>query len=428
MAFLSHKEHNMERNHIPMSEIELLVAFLTHLKIPFSQYPLTDIETTLSDGGIRDTLDLKRDALLAIKNIHENILKENTFFHLTDEFFCRYIFFLHPYDLEKPFCLIGPFLTEETQVLATEKLKTQAYPATWLPLLKTYYRTLPCLSTEEGLLAGLSTMADLLWGAKSYKTEKLTWELPALNFISTLPLDLQKRQEIFLQMENFENLYKSETLLLHAISQGHTQQAKDILNNMPVYAFDLRTAVLRNMKNYSIVLNTLFRRAAEQGGVHPAYIDPLSSDYVYRIELLSRSDNFIDLWMDMITKYCNLVKNHSIKNYSLPVQKIIIRIDLDLSADLSLKANADYLNMNPSYLSALFKRETGFNLTEYVNKKRIEYAAYLLISSDLSISNVAQNCGILDDNYFTKLFKKYYQLTPSQYKQQHLAQKYTILN
>ena len=101
--------------------------------------------------------------------------------------------------------------------------------------------------------------------------------------------------------------------------------------------------------------------------------------------------------MDMVKEYCLLVKKHCSNNYSLPIQRVITYIDTDLTADLSLKALSDSLNINSSYLSTLFKKETGMTLTNYVNKKRIEHAVYLLSSTDMQIQNIAQYCGIPDE-------------------------------
>ena len=94
----------------------------------------------------------------------------------------------------------------------------------------------------------------------------------------------------------------------------------------------------------------------------------------------------------------------------------MIHIDSQLSADLSLTAMANMLQINASYLSALFKKETGVTLTEYVNKKRIDDAILLLNSSDAQIQTIAQHCGITDVNYFTKLFKKQVGKTPKEYR------------
>ena len=91
-------------------------------------------------------------------------------------------------------------------------------------------------------------------------------------------------------------------------------------------------------------------------------------------------------------------------------------MDYDLTADLSLKANAEALNVNASYLSTQFRREVGKTVTEYVTERRMDLAARLLLTSGLQIQTVAQHCGMSDVNYFSKLFKKQFGVTPRQYR------------
>ncbi|MBQ8852224.1 MAG: helix-turn-helix domain-containing protein, partial [Oscillibacter sp.] len=170
------------------------------------------------------------------------------------------------------------------------------------------------------------------------------------------------------------------------------------------------------MKNYCIICNTLMRTAAEQGGVHPVYLDSVSSDFARRIELSRTVEGVQQMMREMVQSYCRLVKKHSMRNYSSVVQRAITYIDADLSADLSLRTLAAAQNINASYLSSLFKKETGETITEHVNKKRIEHAVHLLQSSKLQVQSIAQHCGISDVNYFSKLFKKHMGMTPREYR------------
>ena len=118
----------------------------------------------------------------------------------------------------------------------------------------------------------------------------------------------------------------------------------------------------------------------------------------------------------MIRKYCILVKEHSLKNHSQLIGRVITLISYDLSAPLTLKYIASTMNVNASYLSSAFRKECGETLTDYVNRKRMENAAYILSHSNKQIQTVAEECGILDVNYFIKIFKKQYGITPSQYR------------
>ena len=72
--------------------------------------------------------------------------------------------------------------------------------------------------------------------------------------------------------------------------------------------------------------------------------------------------------------------------------------------------------MNPSYLSRLFKEETGISLTEYINQQRIRAAKNYLQLDTTTITEVAFMVGYNDVNYFIKRFKKIVGLTPTQYR------------
>lgn len=223
--------------------------------------------------------------------------------------------------------------------------------------------------------------------------------------------------KFFQRVQLVEQRYEMENQLMELVRKGQAEQVRLSLSNLPQSALERRVDPTRDAKNYSIILNTIMRKAAEQGGVHPVYIDRLSMEYALRIEQTSYWDGFMALWAEMAQGYCQLVRKHVLRHYSPPVQKVVSRIDFDLTADLSLRAMARALNLNASYLSTLFRQETGETLTNYVNRKRTEHAVYLLLSTQLPVSAVAQSCGVSDYNYFTKLFKKFHGMTPVQFRQ-----------
>lgn len=173
---------------------------------------------------------------------------------------------------------------------------------------------------------------------------------------------------------------------------------------------------VRNAKNYAIILNTLLRKATEEGGVHPIHIDKISSTFAKKIELQTSEKGISQLFKEMVRKYALTVKNHSLKGYSKMVRRVMIQVDTDLASDLSLSSQAILLNVNPNYLSTVFKKETGHTLTEYVTGKRIEHAVFLLNSTNMQIQTIAQYCGIPDICYFTKTFKKYIGKSPTEYR------------
>lgn len=226
------------------------------------------------------------------------------------------------------------------------------------------------------------------------------------------------KDDVVLNAYSLEQRYALENQLMQAVSSGKLYNAEMFFNELSSMQLEKRLDnPVRDMKNYAIILNTLLRKAAENASVHPLHINQLSTQYAFKIESINSQASFMSLLKEMIRKYTLLVKNHSLKGYSMYIRKIITAINQDLTDDLSLKALAKALNVNPSYLSTLFKKETGLTLTEFVNQKRIEHALLLLNSTDMQIQTVALNCGIPDVNYFTKLFKKIVGKTPKEYRE-----------
>lgn len=83
--------------------------------------------------------------------------------------------------------------------------------------------------------------------------------------------------------------------------------------------------------------------------------------------------------------------------------------------DLYIDVIAKQVHMSPNYLSSLFKKETGKTIGNYITEVRLEQSCRLL-SSDKKLLDIALAVGYTDMNYYSKLFKKYYHVTPSEYR------------
>ena len=81
---------------------------------------------------------------------------------------------------------------------------------------------------------------------------------------------------------------------------------------------------------------------------------------------------------------------------------------------------AEKFHLNPQYISQLFKNEIGVGFLAYLTNIRMERAKKLLLSTSLSVAEVAERSGYGDYRVFTKVFKKSEGITPSQYRRDFL--------
>ncbi|GFN33041.1 helix-turn-helix domain-containing protein [Paenibacillus xylaniclasticus] len=98
------------------------------------------------------------------------------------------------------------------------------------------------------------------------------------------------------------------------------------------------------------------------------------------------------------------------------IAKIRAYIEDHLNEDLSLVRLAGYIHFNPSYLSRLFKQESGVTLSEYIEGARIERAKQLLKRNDLKVQEIGYRVGYEASQSFTRFFKKATGLTPQEYR------------
>ncbi len=372
------------------------------------------------DGGIRRLLYPEFDENKSLKKLL--ISTENhTIYKLTDEFFCSYLFFLLPDRENKTVLIIGPYTEVE---FSHSKLlhisKEYKISPKWLPTLEMYFSSVTYVPDEQIAFTALQVLGETMWGADNFK--RVTLQKGTLTDYNTLfsPFTQASDNTYDFNIQIVEKRYEAENRLMEAVRQGKTHSVEKLLSGFTPASVEHRAAEpTRNAKNYLIILNTLMRKATELGGVHPLHIDRLSSEFAKKIENVTSWSQIQPLCRKMAEKYCELAVNHSLKGYSPTVQKVLTLIDFDLTANLSLKATAESLKVNASYLSALFKKETGQTLTDFVNIKRIERAKFLLNTTDMPVSLVAQHCGIADNNYFTKIFKKHTGKTPRQFRQSY---------
>ncbi len=102
------------------------------------------------------------------------------------------------------------------------------------------------------------------------------------------------------------------------------------------------------------------------------------------------------------------------------IKKVLSYIEENYNNPIKLDTLADFAHINSSYLSRLFKKETGSTITETITKLRIKKAKELLLSQGNKTYEIAAMVGFDDPAYFSYVFKKYTSLSPNQYRKQNI--------
>ena len=405
-------------------DVQQALDFVTALlnKLHVASHIADDTEHFISsgiDGGLRAMLFGESNyAKLLVNSPLE--AKENTIYRFFDEYRCNYIFFKIP-DTANRYFFVGPYVPSlPADDYYERKGKQLSLAPSKIEQLKNYYRSLPIIEDENVLFSIVDTLGAFIFGGENnFNVEAVSYEIPDKRrpiYISGVFEDTDT-DGTSLSLEIIEKNYQNEKKLMEAVSKGKLHKVDMIAASVLNRGTEERLSdSLRNRKNYLIILNTLLRKAAEYGEVHPFHINRMSSEFAGKIESVYSVEDGLTLQNEMIRKYCLLVKEHSLKKYSGLVGRVITLISYDLAAELSLSRIASLMNVNASYLSAAFRKECGETLTSYVNRKRMEYAALVLSHYDKQIQVVSEECGIIDANYFIKLFKKQYGMTPTQYR------------
>lgn len=400
---------------------QILIDFIQNI-ISVNEIPFHHISTPCEDW---DWFDLGlRSRLLgdnSLKRMNNWCLEHagHFLYYWTDPFQCSYVMMNLPEGNEWLF--FGPMLFEEIKGRRFDELfqSLELPEKLRMPLVNHYYniKLVPYYAVFESFV---NVVADYTYGKDQYQIvyyqtdEAGAW---TKNYLRNKK-ELNIPENPFLNVKYIEERYDVENAFIRAVSGGNEAQGTEQVNKMQSLMLPQRNSnEMRDMKNYTITLNTLLRKAAETAGVHPYHIDSCSNSNVQQIEQLTNLDQCRSFQRKLVHSYCDLVKEYNLKDYSMPIRKAITYINVDLSADLSLKSLAGQLNVNASYLSTLFKKETGMTLTEYVNNRRIKHARKLLRGTSLPVKNISLQCGISDIYYFSRMFKRITGVTPRAYRE-----------
>ena len=143
--------------------------------------------------------------------------------------------------------------------------------------------------------------------------------------------------------------------------------------------------------------------------------DLFSSDYTYSnyMDSFTNADSLRKAVRYMLRTVDNLQKSRLPKSDVEAAKSFIAE---NIMNPITVKDVADHVNLSAEYFTKLFKRETGKNIKEYIMQAKVSAAKEMLEHSNISVGMVALELGYSNFSHFTQIFKKYENMTPSEYR------------
>ena len=158
-----------------------------------------------------------------------------------------------------------------------------------------------------------------------------------------------------------------------------------------------------------------YARSALQKGVSDYLLKPLDDKALNA--LLDRLASNKKLSVDDGNEE-TVIQDQDSESPSLLIERARLFIKENYTRPLALNDVAQALDVSPSYLSSVFKSDKGETYTKYILRLRMERAAKLLVSYKAGkVGDIAQEAGFTSTKYFDSAFKKYFGMTPNEYRQ-----------
>lgn len=143
------------------------------------------------------------------------------------------------------------------------------------------------------------------------------------------------------------------------------------------------------------------------------------SQFIHHIDVYETLEEIGDSLKELAHRLCDEMEEASNTRYKKIVNDIRKYVEKHyMRPDLSLEMVASEVSLSRSYVGKLFKAYCQISFNDYLNEVRLTKARELLVSSDMPVQLVSEQVGVYNTTYFYTLFKKYYKMSPAQFRQQ----------
>ncbi|QDY83254.1 response regulator [Paenibacillus polymyxa] len=217
-------------------------------------------------------------------------------------------------------------------------------------------------------------------------------------------------------VKSLEGLYMHPTLT-HLLESRQWEEAEEKLSG--VFGKIEEAGFTReHLYELFISVTSAFMYIAHKQGRFITQMDQVGFDPLHAQKLVHSFPHLKEWIFSMMNKLKAEWSASEQSAKSFVVKQVQELIAQDKGQELSVKSIADQVYLHPVYLSKIYKAETGEGLGDYIIRMRMERALYLLKYSNKKIYEITTELGYQNPQYFSKMFKKHYGMTPHEFREQ----------
>jgi two-component system response regulator YesN len=268
-------------------------------------------------------------------------------------------------------------------------------------------------------------------GEKIYE-EVMKNETSSANIV--LSRELHSYTEFYSEYASFEELLEARFFIgnIHVLSRDSIQDSKpesitELINNINYYAakkdcYSLRQCVLYFCKQYRyrqgfsrIYMNYIFSEILKAINSNLIGDQGLEfSNQMIKIYSCDNNEEIIDIMEQNIDKL--EVKDNEQQNNTL-INTVLNYIQNNYQKDISLEELASKVYLTPSYLSHIFRKQTGGTIMQFIKQCRMDKAKKLLVTTNMKIVDISESIGYANCSYFCHNFSVNFGMSPEKYRQ-----------
>ena len=222
-----------------------------------------------------------------------------------------------------------------------------------------------------------------------------------------------------------------EHLFLNAVSTGDIDFVRENCkqqNFIKVESVDtLSCDSVTNLKYHFVITAALVTRSCIKAGMEMEQALRLSDFYILKLDNLHNCQAIIDLHDHMALDFAGKMRILTRSpGMSKPITLCVDYIYAHIKERITIEDLAEYTELSASYLSRLFKKETGVSVSDYVREKKIEKSQHLLRYCDYSLVEIANYLSFSSQSHFIQLFKDFTGVTPKKYRDLYASSTWNV--